>query len=249
MSPEAYVQMARVQDRHWWFLARRKILFAQIKALNLPPNADILEIGSGTGANLGLLSEFGSVTGLEMSGEAIAFASRRAQSLHCVTLRQGICPQDLSEIGKHFDLICLFDVLEHIDEDAETLRRLAHILKPGGRLMVTVPANQWMWGPHDVQLHHKRRYSRASLSKCCGAANVSIDRITFFNSLLFPLAAGVRVFDRVMGREEAAGLEVPVDVLNKTFAKVFGAERVLLRHLDLPWGLSLLLVAGKLNGV
>lgn len=247
MSPDAYVQMARVQDRHWWFVARRKILLDQIKALGLPANAEILEIGSGTGANLDLLAEFGSVTGIEMSEEAITLAASRTQGMMKVTLRQGMCPQDIEKIGKEFDLICLFDVLEHIDEDSETLRQLVQILKPGGKLLLTVPAYRWMWGPHDVQLHHKRRYSRDSLRVCCNTSNVSIHRLSYFNCLLFPLAAAMRLFDRLMNRTVASGLDVPSGAVNATFANVFGAERFMLRHMDLPWGLSLLLVGGRQN--
>ena len=248
MSPDAYTQMAQVQDTHWWFVARRKILHSQIKALNLPPNAVILEIGSGTGANLDLLAEFGSVTGIEMSEDAIALAARRTQGMGGVTLRQGVCPQDIGQIGKRFDLICLFDVLEHIDQDAETLRQLIQILKPGGRLMITVPAYRWMWGPHDVQLHHKRRYSMGALQACCAAAGVSAQRITYFNSLLFPLAAGVRLLDRLLNRTVASGLEVPWGPMNRAFAWVFSTERFLLDRLNMPWGLSLLLVGGRGHG-
>lgn len=249
MSPDAYMQMAEVQDTHWWFVARRKILVEQIKALQLPADADILEIGSGTGANLDFLAAFGSVTGLEMSAAAIEFASRRAPALPSVTLHQGMCPQDIAIVGKKFDLICLFDVLEHIDDDAEALRRLGQFLKPGGTLMVTVPAYLWMWGPHDVQLHHRRRYSKHSLHACCKAGNVSIERMSSFNCFLFPLAAGMRMVDKLMKRTVASGLAVPFGPMNWAFAKVFGAERFLLRRSNLPWGLSLLLVGKKANDV
>ncbi len=247
MSPDAYVQMAQVQDTHWWFVARRTILFEQVRALNLPAHADILEVGSGTGANLDLLAQFGSVTGLEMSEAAIAFATLRARALRDVTLHQGMCPHDLVRIDKKFDLICLFDVLEHIEDDVETLRRLSQLLKPGGRLMLTVPAYQWMWGPHDVQLHHRRRYSKGSLRACCEAGNLSIERMSSFNSLLFPLAAGMRMVDRLLNRDVPSGLGVPFGAMNRTFARIFGAERFVLRRGNLPWGLSLLLVGTRRN--
>ena len=111
MSPHAYVEMANMQAAHWWFVARREILRSQIDRLDLPNGADILEVGSGTGANLDLLSRFGNVLALEMSAEAIALAeARRRDTARPITIRQGRCPEDLGAISERFDLICLFDV-------------------------------------------------------------------------------------------------------------------------------------------
>jgi len=235
--------MARTQATHWWFVARRQILRSQIRALELPPNAQILEVGSGTGANLELLAEFGSVVAFEMAAEAIAMAQARCTGPgRRITMRQGQCPEDLSTFSQRFDLICLFDVLEHIEQDSVALARLALLLKPNGRLMLTVPAYQWMWGPHDVQAHHKRRYTMRSLSAECVEAGLSVSRITHFNTLLFPLAVLGRTLERLTGKTSAAD-QTPRAPINTLLARIFAFERHMLPHMSLPFGLSLLLLA------
>lgn len=243
MSPDAYVEMARTQATHWWFVARREILRSQISRLNLPPQADILEIGSGTGANLDLLAGFGKVVGLEMRAEAIALAQlRHSGSAQNISMRQGTCPEDLATLSEKFDLICLFDVLEHIEQDSESLAKLALLLKPGGTLMLTVPAYQWMWGPHDVHLHHKRRYNKRSLSDRCAYAGLSISRMSHFNTVLFPLAVVGRMLEKVTGRNTSAA-ETPPAPVNALFRALFALERHILTRMRLPFGLSLLLLA------
>jgi len=243
MSPDAYIEMARVQETHWWFAARRDILRAQIRALDLPPDADILEVGSGTGANLDLLAAFGKVVALEMTAEAILLAQQRCHDIAGrVRMQQGRCPQDLAALDRRFDLICLFDVLEHIDEDEQSLAALAGLLKPGGKLLVTVPAYSWMWGPHDVHLHHKRRYSRKSLTASCVRSGLAVSRVSHFNALLFPLAVMGRMWEKWMNRTTAA-TQTPPAPLNTMLRKVFASERHLLRRMRLPFGLSLLLLA------
>lgn len=243
MSPDAYVEMAGTQATHWWFVARREILRSQISRLNLPPNADILEVGSGTGANLDLLADFGKVVALEMRPEAIALAQQRCGSAgKQISMKQGTCPQDLPALSQKFDLICLFDVLEHIEQDRESLAGLAVLLKPTGTLMLTVPAYQWMWGPHDVHLHHKRRYSKRSLSSRCAHAGLSISRMSHFNTLLFPLAILGRMVEKITGKQTSA-TQTPPAPINALFTRLFALERHILNRLQMPFGLSLLLLA------
>jgi len=243
MSPLAYTEMAQAQATHWWYAARREILRAQLRGLELPADAQILEIGSGTGANLELLAEFGNVVALEMTAEAIALAREHcASSTARITMRQGRCPEDLAALSQRFDLICLFDVLEHIEQDTASLAGLALLLKPGGKLMLTVPAYQWMWGPHDVHVHHKRRYSRRSLSAGCDTAGLRVSRMSYFNTLLFPLAVIGRLFERFAGRTTSASQNPPACV-NALFTRLFALERHFLARMRLPFGLSLLLLA------
>lgn len=241
MSPSAYDEMASTQARHWWFCARRAILREQIRALQLPAGARILEVGSGTGANLDLLSEFGHVVGLEMNAGAVAMA-RRACTREDVELHVGRCPDDLDALGPGFDLICLMDVLEHIPQDCETLARLRSLLRPGGTILLTVPAYPWMWGPHDVHLHHHRRYTPRSVERACGSAGLGVARMTFFNTLLFPLALVARGLERLRGTH-GTGTRTPGRLANAVLREVFAFERHLLRSVPLPFGLSLLVLA------
>jgi 2-polyprenyl-3-methyl-5-hydroxy-6-metoxy-1,4-benzoquinol methylase len=244
MSPAAYVEVAQVQSTHWWYVARRSILRNQLRALALPRDAEILEIGSGTGANLDLLAEFGRVLGLEMADDAIRMAAQRAgATTSSITLRQGRCPEDLPALAQRFDLICLFDVLEHIDEDELSLARLRQMLKPGGRLMLTVPAYPWMWSPHDLHVHHRRRYTRRSLLTRCSRAGLVVTRMSHFNTLLFPLALAERIYEKLSGRRTSATM-TPAAPVNDFFTRVFALERLLMAHVSLPFGLSLFVLAG-----
>ena len=241
MSPSAYNEMAATQAQHWWFCARRAILREQILALRLPPRARILEVGSGTGANLDLLSEFGQVVGLEMNPDAVAMA-RGACTRENVELHVGRCPDDLDALGQDFDLICLMDVLEHIPQDCDALARLRTLLRPGGTILITVPAYPWMWGPHDAHLHHHRRYTPNSVARACGSAGLGVARITFFNTLLFPFALVARLLERLRGTP-GTGTRTPARLPNAVLREVFAFERHLLRSIPLPFGLSLLVLA------
>jgi SAM-dependent methyltransferase len=241
MSPEAYTEMAEIQRTHWWYAARRRILESRLRELALPSGARILEIGSGTGANLDLLAGFGEVVGLEMSARAIELARQQVASPR-VRMVQGRCPDDLDRLEGHFDLICLFDVLEHIDDDADCLAQLAPLLAPGGCVMLTVPAYSWLWGPHDVQMHHRRRYNRRSLTSVFRTAGLRVGSLSHFNMLLFPLAVAGRLAERVAGNNHAA-TRIPPRLVNAAMAGIFASERSLLRHARLPFGLSMIALA------
>lgn len=243
MSPEVYADMAARQESHWWFAARRRILRSQLERLQLSVDADILEIGSGTGANLDLLAEFGRVVGLEMNPAAIVLAQQRiCNRSGAVSMRLGRCPDDLASLPR-FDLVCMFDVLEHIEEDGAALTAAASRLKPGGRLLLTVPSYQWMWGPHDEQLHHKRRYTRRSITERCAGAGLELHHLSHFNTLLFPLAVARRLFEKAGGRGSAA-VATPAQPINAALRCTFAFERHLLAHVRLPYGLSLMAIAG-----
>lgn len=243
MNEAAYGEMAGVQDHHWWYVARRRILREQLRSLHLPAAADILEVGSGTGANLALLAEFGHVTGLEMEQRAIDLARRTLGPRKDIRLLQGRCPEDLDRLEQRFDLVCLFDVLEHIAQDLEALSRLRTLLKPGGRLLLTVPAYQWMWGPHDEHFHHVRRYGKRELLRTCEAAGFAVACACHFNTLLFPLAMAERMREKWTGRRGTAS-HTPAPAVNAVLTRIFAAERFILSRIRPPFGLSLLLVAG-----
>jgi len=232
--------MADTEARHWWFVARRSILTSLISGLDLPPAARILEVGSGTGGNLQMLSSFGKVSAMEMGASARSIAARKTGGRFDV--RAGLCPTEIPFAGEEFDLICLFDVLEHIEADVETLVALKSLLAAGGRVLITVPAYQWLWSEHDEFLHHKRRYSAADLRRKISSADLRLVRMSYFNTLLFPLAAAVRLKDRLLRRREPSGTSTPAAPINGLLRATFSAERFLLRALDLPFGVSLLAV-------
>jgi len=240
MSPEAYLEMAETESEHWWFKGRRDVLRSALRRLRLPPRARLLEVGSGTGGNLEMLAEFGSVCGLEMDETARTLTIRNWGGRF--DIRAGHCPDDLPFDNEKFDLICFFDCLEHIADDTESLARMRSLLAPGGAIVVTVPACRWLWSAHDVFLHHYRRYSRASLMACAQSAGYRVESITYFNTLLFPLAVAARLVDRLFKRERSSGDAIPAPALNAALYTIFSAEHRWLEHGTFSFGVSLLTV-------
>jgi SAM-dependent methyltransferase len=241
VNPDAYVEMAATEDRHWWFQARRKILESILASMALPRNARILEVGSGTGGNLVMLARHGQVRAMEMDAQARELATQKAGNAFQVLA--GSCPDHIPFTHETFDLICMFDVLEHIDQDVATLAALRKHLAPGGHMLVTVPAYQWLWSAHDVFLHHKRRYTARRLRQVLGAGGLHVDRISYFNTLLLPLAAAARLKDRLVSSGKASGAAVPPSIINASMRAIFASERHLLRHINMPAGVSLLGIA------
>lgn len=243
MEPSAYREMADTEGRHWWFTGRRTVLRALISRLKLPRDAAILELGCGTGGNLTMLAAFGRVSALESDATARAIAIEKTASRF--DIRAGRCPGEIPFPRGRFDLVCLFDVLEHIDEDVATLQTVATLLAPGGHAVITVPAHRWLWSAHDERLHHKRRYSRAELREKIRAAGLRTAELSYFNTLLFPVAAVVRVRDRLLHSERASGTGIPPRPINGLFHEIFSAERFLVGRLPLPFGVSLVAVLGS----
>ena len=239
MERIVYDRMAELDERHWWYRARREILGDLIeRKIGLPSGARILEVGCGTGHNLAMLKRFGRVDAIEVDGAARAIASKR--------LGHAVMDAPLPELpgvaDRTYDLIAILDVIEHVDEDVEGLKTLARKLKPGGRILITVPAFPWMWSAHDVVNHHKRRYTRRSLRRLVDGAGLKLDLISWFNSLLFPLAAAARLAGRVAGKEESDD-KLPPAPVNRLFEAIFGLERYAIGRLPFPPGVSLVAIA------
>jgi len=239
MERVVYQQMAELDQRHWWYRARREVIAALIRRSVSPPaEARILEIGCGTGHNLAMLGEFGHVDALELDEEARTFAEQR--------LGRSVMSAPLPELAGvndcHYDFIGAFDVIEHIDDDRAAVASIAAKLKPGGKFLITVPAHQWMWSAHDVVNHHKRRYSKRRLRQLIESSPLRLERIGYFNSLLFPVAVAERLSSRLRGVENA-DLALPPAPLNAALERTFAAERHLIGRLPLPVGLSLFAVA------
>jgi SAM-dependent methyltransferase len=239
MERVIYQHMEEFDGRHWWYRARRQILAELIRREgHLPAAATILEVGCGSGHNLPMLQQFGTVDALELDEGARAIAERR--------LGRCVMSAPLPELDgvpdRHYDLIGAFDVIEHIGDDHAALESIASKLKLHGTLVMTVPAHQWMWSGHDVLNHHKRRYSKTSLQRLVEQSPLELRQIGYFNSLLFPLAVAQRLSSRLRKRDDAA-LTLPPSPLNAMLERVFAAERHLVGRLPLPPGLSLFAVA------
>jgi SAM-dependent methyltransferase len=239
MERFVYEQMAELDERHWWYCARREVIAALIGRLARPPaGGAILEIGCGTGHNFKMLGEFGRVDALELDDQARAISEKR--------LGRSVMSAPLPKLAgvprRHYDLIGAFDVIEHIDDDRAAIASIAARLKPGGKFVMTVPAHQWMWSAHDTVNHHKRRYSKRSLRALIAGSPLKLDRVGYFNSLLFPIAVAERIASKALGKD-GGDLELPPAPLNAALKRTFAAERHVIGRLPLPPGLSLFAVA------
>jgi SAM-dependent methyltransferase len=180
-----------------------------------------------------MLSRFGAVVAMEAEDAARAIAVEKTAGR--IDIRDGRCPDRIPFENGAFDLVCLLDVLEHIDEDLATLRAVRALLAPGGKALVTVPAYRWLWSEHDEFLHHKRRYTAGELRRKAEAAGLAVGMLSYFNTLLFPLAAAARLL-------RLKGTAVPPAPVNRLFQALFGAERFVVGRLALPFGVSLVAV-------
>ena len=241
MDRRVYDRMAEHDSTHWWYRARRDILDDYItRYAALPADARILEIGCGTGHNLPMLARHGAVEAIEIDAAANAIAAGRLG--HPV----GTAPLPaLPSIARGaYDLVAVLDVVEHIEDDVAALAAMAECLKPGGHILITVPAHQWMWSAHDVVNHHHRRYSKATLARAIAAAGLRHNGLRYFNSLLFPLAAAARIAGRITGREDSDD-SPPAAPVNALFERIFGLERHLLGRLPMPPGVSIVTLARR----
>ncbi len=239
MDHIVYDRMAEHDSTHWWYVARRDILADFIgREVNPPKGARILEIGCGTGHNLPMLGAFGEVDAIEIDPAAREIASKRLGK------EVGSAPlPELSGVADgQYDMIAVLDVVEHIEDDVAALEAMAKRLKPGGTILITVPAHQWMWSAHDVVNHHKRRYSKATLIAALERAGLKWRKLGYFNSLLFPAAVAARLAGKLTGKDDSDD-SPPAKPLNAIFEKIFGLERHLVGRVPLPPGLSLIVLA------
>jgi SAM-dependent methyltransferase len=234
--------MLDVDEHHWWYRGRRRIIRAELERLPLPGGARILDAGCGSGRTLEELREYGEVSGIELNPEAAEIARGRGEC----DVRVGRLEELPWEAGT-FDLITCLDVIEHTPDDRLTLSELRRVCKPGGWLLVTVPAYQVLWSVHDEANHHYRRYVRATLRSAAVQAGWLVQRMTSFNSLLLAPAAAVRLSQRRRMRRPNAtytpDLRLGAAWLNGVLERPLRIEaRWLARGRTLPAGLSLLAV-------
>ena len=240
MNLDIYQQTSQLEKHHWWFVARRKILKSLIQKIQPSKELDILEIGAGTGGNLDMLMEFGNVSAVEPNQFAQSKIKEKFSNI--VTLFDGKLPEELNLHDKKFDLICLFDVLEHIEDDRSSVRALQKILNPGGKIIITLPAFQSLWSPHDEAHHHFRRYNISTFKELIKESGLKITRISYFNFLLFPLAIVARMFKK--GTLPTNQIFKP-SLLNTLLTLIFSSEKLLLSKMNLPFGLSLFCILEK----
>lgn len=240
MNTDVYTVEADVKDTHWWFAGRRRLFKRLIGGLQ--PNAAwlVLEVGAGTGANLRVLQDLGAgrVVACDVSVDALRHAGcsatmTRADATH-LPFRSG-----------SVDLLLAADVIEHLDDDGAALREFARVLRPGGHLVLTVPAFPALWGPQDVVAHHRRRYRRAGLLSLLGDVDVRVATCFHFNYLLFAPIWVARKILLALDVEIASENVVNTAVLNRVLTTVFFADVDTAPLVRPPFGVSLCVVAAK----
>lgn len=245
MQQHTYSIMYRVEESHWWFVGRRRILssFVEriVKALGVE-HPRILDVGCGTGANLEMLSQFGSAEGVDVSADALEFCRTRGLG----NVRQGEA-EHLPYEDQSFDLVTGLDVVEHLDDDLHGLKEMQRVLRPNGRALLFVPAFMFLWGVQDDISNHRRRYTLAGLKEVVGKAGFEVERATYANITFFlPILVG-RALMRLTGYRPASENNLTLGFMNGFLGGVFGLEAPLLRHLNFPFGVSIVCVARRIN--
>jgi SAM-dependent methyltransferase len=234
MDKRVYERMAQQEETHWWFVGRRAILSKVLERLALPENARILEVGAGTGGNLAMLQKFGQVLSIEPDPLARQLAAEKGQR----AVLEGYLPDGLPKDIGQFDLVVMLDVLEHVEEDAESLAALKNYLKPRGQLLLTVPMFPFLWSAHDEVHHHKRRYRQQALLTMLGNAGYQTTGKGYFNFWLFPVAVILRFLKQLTGNQSSDDAQ-PAPWINLLLSKLFASEQYWVGKFSPPFGLSL----------
>jgi SAM-dependent methyltransferase len=243
MREETYEVFYQLDLTHWFPCGRRKILRTLIDRFAHKPRR-IADIGCGTGANLEAFAEIAPVTGVDFSVQAIRYCRQRG------FLATAVAAMPNLPFGESFDLVCAIDVIEHIEDDARAVRELLRICRPGGVLLVTVPAYQWLWSDHDDANQHKRRYTRAQLRRLFSSLPVDILKLTHFNLFLSGPIILLRLLRKLRPRLRRAytprlDLAETPKLLNQILLSILAAERFLLAHVDFAAGISIACVVRK----
>ena len=252
-DPSFFDLLASVEDRHFWFRARNRLILGLSKRISsgLKPGYLVLEVGCGTGNVLRVLQKAcpdATVVGLELWFEGLRHAQRRSAGCFLV---QGDVRR--SPFGRQFDLVGMFDVLEHIQEEQETLISLWKLLAPGGTLLLTVPAHQSLWSYFDEAAHHCRRYSADEIRKKLTEAGFEVEFQSQFMACIFPM---VWIFRKMSGLRKRRGsgnammLALAefrlVPIVNEILTALLNLEaRWIARGHRLPMGTSLLVIARR----
>ncbi len=242
MDKEQYELLYKLEERHWWYLGMREITSSLLsRHLNGTRSPRILDAGCGTGGMLKYLRRFGPVFGVDIAQEAIEGCHKR----DIATVAQASI-EELPFSDQSFDAVVSFDVLYHqaVVNDVRALREFNRVLRPGGLLMVRVPAYDWLRCTHDVAVHTRHRYSERELERKLSGAGFRPRKLTYVMSLLFPVAAAKRLLEGTK-RSLISDMEMPPAPANSLLLSALKLEAALVGHVSFPWGLSVVGVAEK----
>ncbi|MBC7943043.1 class I SAM-dependent methyltransferase [Candidatus Saccharibacteria bacterium] len=243
MNIVEYNRMEQHEKTYWWHVGRLQIIEKElIRQIGDKRPLKILNIGCGTGGTVRMLENFGEVVNVDASDEAIKYMKKNGFKNSIKV--EGI---NLPFETATFDMICAFDVLEHIDKDIEAMQEWRRVVKPGGKIVLTVPAYQWLWSGHDESLHHYRRYTAKHLRGIAQTVDLRPLKLTYAIVFSFVLVVGFRLLTKISGKqttEESSYIELP-SAVNKLFTKLLFVEADLHKFMKLPFGTSVLAVLKK----
>jgi SAM-dependent methyltransferase len=249
MEKDEYRIMRDIEQTYWWFVGKqflvRRIL--QRLPLNKRRQDRILDIGCGTGIMLKLLEKFGVSYGAECSPDAIRFLRHRGLNL---IVRSDV-DQSVPFKDNTFSAITCLDVLEHLDNDLKLLKEMGRVCKPGGHVILTVPAFDFLWSSHDIALRHKRRYTRKAMLERTSGLGYRVMKASYYNTILFLPVLAARKLRGFSGSKKHARSDFFLPIpnwLNTLLSSLFVFEICCLRFLNFLFGVSLLLVLQKRNG-
>ncbi|MBT5827064.1 MAG: class I SAM-dependent methyltransferase [Gammaproteobacteria bacterium] len=242
MNKEFYRKFFEVQKKHWWFVSKKKIVLDFIdRYVPTNDNHKILDIGCGSGLMLNALEQIGDTYGMDMSDDAINFS----KEIFSGTVKKGMLPDNIPYDEEYFSLVVALDVIEHVDDDRASLTAIRSHIAEGGQAVISVPACMFLWSEHDVLNEHKRRYTLEELKGKLIDAGFTIEKISYFNTFLFPLISLVRMMNNLLKRKGASEIDLPHPAINYIVEKIFSLEKYFLRIMNFPIGVSVLAVVRK----
>lgn len=229
MEPEEIRKMSEIEDEHWWFRGKRNLVRSHLKNGGI-----ILDIGCGTGANIKSFSIGRTAIGSDFSADALGFCKN---SVNVPLVR--CSAESLPFKDDVIDTITILDVLEHLDGDVKAMKEIRRVLKVSGNAIITVPAHMFLWHRHDVLLHHRRRYSMKELKTKLLASGFEIKKMSYWNFVLFPMAAIYKFLNKDTDTDKTNGL------LNALLYFLLTIDNILIKYIRLPFGISIFCVVEK----
>ncbi len=250
MDPKAYQQFLELERDHWWFRGRRSVYFGLLRhELGSTRPRRVLDLGCGMGGFLDGLQDLGErVYPSDISVESLARCRERGHPDGVVSSGYALPYGD-----GVFDLVCMFDAIEHIPDDNRVMREVARVLAPGGRVFVSVPAYQFLFANNDRVAQHQRRYTRGRIARVFEQAGLEVVRNSHSNIFLFPLilpaVLAVKALETVFQREASSdhtNLSWPMPrIAHDALHAAFAAELPLTRRFDWPAGHSICALARR----
>ncbi len=248
MKPDLFRLNFDMEPKHWWFVARRRIFRQIISEVLVPsPQTTIVDVGCGTGGNIGSLGDDYRCVGIDPSPEAIELARERYPRVRFIA---GEAPEDLGDVARQAKLFLLTDVLEHVPDDLSLLSRLLAAASPGAYFLITVPANMSLWSPHDESHGHYRRYDRQGFEQLWRGLPVEPLLLSHFNTRLYHVVKLTRAVNRRLGKTAgpaATDVKLPWPLANRFLERIFSGEGEVLKNLlrgkrrrGYPFGVSLI---------